>query len=156
MPTYHARGTTIQLSVADIDRSTTQNPINRQCQEAKEIVESNVLEFAKASKHATLNEDALLDARTSSHIRFLGTNEDMPFLLVRAGKTFFGYDLKPNGRKNRRATRLALPMSTVESTTEPLLSREVQDIDASGKMTAGTLNILVYQCLRESELVKLC
>lgn len=88
MPTLYGHSTSVQLSVTNLARATTQNPEPRQCSVSTANIKKIDLEFAKASRDGTLGETALLgdDGR---HLRFLGKYEDMPFFMVRAGKDFF-------------------------------------------------------------------
>ncbi len=106
MPTLYASSTTIQLSVADLAKTTTTDP--------KPLLSSNVedvarisAEFARGSRYGTLTEIPLYTNETHSHMRFLGTNQDMPFFMVQAGKTFF--DRSSDKTHTRTPERVPLP-----------------------------------------------
>lgn len=89
MPTFFSRWTTVQLSVADLPKTTINDPKLRKGQDVYEGISNTTLEFAKASRNGTLAETPLNDSETGSHMRYLGVNEDMPFFIVHAGKDFF-------------------------------------------------------------------
>jgi len=141
MPTYYARETTVQLSVADIGRSTTLSPSHRQSYEATQNIEIASQEFVKASRNGTLTEDALLDEETGSHVRFLGQARDMPFFIVRAGRTFFDFGLEPHQKRNRRSARLPLPARAIDALQNPKGSSigKVPDTKAEGEKIPGRL-----------------
>lgn len=103
MPTYYATNTTIQLSIADLDRTTTLNPRTQQSHTVSESIENAALEFDRGSKDGTLTETPLC-TEDESHIRFLGTPGHMPFFMVHAGKNLF--DLNTEEKRNRRPTRV--------------------------------------------------
>lgn len=95
MPTLYGHSTSVQLSVANLAKATTQNPESRQCNASTASIKKIDLEFAKASRDGTLAETVLLgdDGR---HLRFLGKSKDMPFFMVCAGKNFFDPDCMEN------------------------------------------------------------
>lgn len=107
MPTYYARNTAIQLSVADLAKTTTASPSISQGPATYEEISANAAEFIKASQDGTLDETPLKDDKASSNLRFLGTHKDMPFLMVRAGEFYF--DTNPDKRRNRRPIRTPTP-----------------------------------------------
>lgn len=88
MPTLHSHSTTVQLSVANIPKVITENPQTGQCNASTTNIKNVELEFAKASGNGTLAEDAL-SGDDGRHVDFLGKYQNMPFLLVRAGKDFY-------------------------------------------------------------------
>lgn len=104
MPTFYAIGTTIQLSTTKIEDAITKMPtVNKSAQSTRNIQEVEDA-FSKGSVDGTLAEDAIIDESTGSHLRFLGTHRDMPFLLVRAGEGFFNVDGR--GQRTRTAARV--------------------------------------------------
>lgn len=106
MPTYYARNTAVQLSVADLARTTTIRPQIHQGISTYERISANVAHFIIGSKDATLDETPLEDDGVSSGLRFLGAHKDMPFLMVRAGKFYF--DVNTDERRTRRPIRLPM------------------------------------------------
>ena len=100
MPTLYGQNTTVQLSIADLDRTVTLNP---RTQHATESIKKVAQEFARGSKDGTLTETAL-NTEDGSHIRFLGKHEDMPFFMVHAGKYLF--DQTTMEKRNRRPARV--------------------------------------------------
>jgi len=123
MPTLYSHSTSVQLSVANLVKATTQNPQPRQCSASTASIKHIDLEFAKASKDGTLAETALLgdDGR---HLRFLGDHEDMPFFMVRAGKDFF------NSNDTEKTTkRPARSMRTQMSDSITLYDSGVDEVE---------------------------
>lgn len=100
MPTFRGFCTTVQLSVANLARATPPNPLNRQCVESTDSIESIALEFYKASEDGTLAEECL-DGKDGKHLWHLGRHKDMPFFLVHAGNNFFNFG--STKRRNRRS-----------------------------------------------------
>lgn len=121
MPKFYGRNTAIQVSVAELAKVTTQNPRPRQCPESTSSIGKIELEFTKASKEATLAEESL-NGKDGRHLRFLGTNEDMPFFMVQAGKNFFNPDAM--ARRTRRPAK-----SLKQQTTDKV---SVYDSDGDG------------------------
>lgn len=81
----------------------------------KEVV-ANGVEFIKASQDGTLDEKPLKDSE-GSNLRFLGTHQDMPFFMVRAGEFYF--DINTDNRRNRRAIRLPVLETNQAYVTSP-------------------------------------
>ena len=88
MPTFYASGTTIQLSTAKLEDVTTKEPSINKSQTTTGNIERAGNALAKGSIDGTLAEDMLVDEETQSHLRYLGSNRDMPFFLERAGAGF--------------------------------------------------------------------
>jgi len=132
MPTFYAKSTAAQLSIADLEKSTTRNPISRQCPESTKAVEIAALEFARASKHGTLREDAIDDKATGSHMRFLGKHRDVPFFMVEAGKHLF--DPETTERRNRKAVRVPSLKPTVELVPLKNVQAETDGINRDRKV----------------------
>lgn len=119
MPTYHGLKTTVQLSVADLDRATTRNPLTQHGPATRESIRRVTQEFAQGSKDGTLTE-TYLSAKDKSYIEFpgetplstgfLGEPRRMPFFMVHAGKDFFDLTTKEN--RNRRPCRVPLDKKT--------------------------------------------
>ena len=105
MPTFYAQKTTVQLSVADLERATTPNPRTQQSLVASKSIRNIAQEFAKGSKDGTLTETPFY-TEDGSHMRFLGKRGTMPFFMVHAGKNFF--DLATKEKRNRRPARVPL------------------------------------------------
>lgn len=92
MPTFYASGTTIQLSTANLEAVITKEPsINKSATSTGNIEQAGDA-LAKGSIDGTLAEDMLVDEKTQSHLRYLGSNRDMPFFLERAGAGFLAAD----------------------------------------------------------------
>lgn len=105
MPTFYAKSTTVQLSVANLEHTTTANIRTAQSPQTTEIIRDIAFEFAKGSKDGSLSEIAI-NGEDGHHVQFLGKLENMPFFMVRAGKDFF--DLNGSERRNRRPARVPL------------------------------------------------
>ena len=104
MPTFYSNNTTIQLSTASLQKSTTPNPlINKSTQSTKNI-ESALDQLTKGSLEGTLSETAVEDEVAGSTVRFLGKHRDMPFLMVRAGEGFF--DQGSHGRSIKSVAKM--------------------------------------------------
>ena len=113
MPTNHGRKTIIQLSVAELDRVSTQNPRNKQCLATTSNINKIDLEFIESSKDATLTEEPL-GGKDGYQIQFLGKHEDMFFSMVRAGKDFF--NPRAIGKGNRRPAKTVRQQKTDKPT----------------------------------------
>lgn len=100
MPRFGAQDTTVQLSVADLKRATTQNARAKHCPES---IQNIAHEFARGSKDGTLTETALKD-KNERDVRFLGKHETIPFFMVHAGENFFHASTKE--KRNRRPARV--------------------------------------------------
>ena len=105
MPSYSASDTTIQLSVADLGRATTPNPRTQQSLSASATIRDISQGFTRGSRDGTLTETSL-ETEQGHHLRFLGKQGTMPFLMVHAGQNFF--DLSSKERRNRRPARMPL------------------------------------------------
>ena len=88
MPTLRSRRATVQLSVADLQKVTTGNPLNKQCPESTSDIMKTEQEFVNAGTDRTLAEEPFL-GEDGYRLQYLGSNKDFPFLMVRAGKEFF-------------------------------------------------------------------
>ena len=107
MPRFAGVGTTVQLSVADLHRTTTLNPGTQQSFAVTESIKYVAQEFARGSIDGTLTETPLCTGDGSedeSHMQFLGKLLTMPFFMVQAGKNFFHLITKE--KRNRRPTRV--------------------------------------------------
>ena len=112
MPSFGHKTTVVQLSVADLERATTRNPLTKH---GPESIRRVAQEFARASKDGTLTE-TLLSTKDKTYIEspedtplstgFLGNPRSMPFLMVHAGKNFF--DVTTKEHRNRRPCRVPL------------------------------------------------
>lgn len=123
MPTYYARNTAVQLSVADLARTATAYPRTHQGPATYEEISANAAEFVRASQDGTLDETPLKDKMDSSALRFLGTHKNMPFLMVRAGEFYF--DMDTDRKRNRRPIRMPmLETSQPGATNIPLTTQE--------------------------------
>lgn len=108
MPTYYTQETTVQLSVASLEGTTTRKPATKQNDAVKEIIRSVTREFAQGSKDGTLTETSFFteDRCIETHQKlapssmgFLGKNGTVPFFMVHAGNNFF--DLTTKEDRNR-------------------------------------------------------
>ena len=88
MPTLYARSTTVQLSVADLENTTTIDYKPSLGSNMGEVT-NNAAEFARGSRNGTLTETPLYTDDSGTHMRFLGRHQNMPFFIVQAGKHFF-------------------------------------------------------------------
>ena len=107
MPRFAGVGTTIQLSVADLRRTTTLNPGTQQSVAVTESIKYVAQEFARGSIDGTLTETPLCTEdgnEDESHMQFLGKLRNMPFYMVQAGKNFF--HLRTKEKRNRRPFRV--------------------------------------------------
>ncbi|MCJ1476453.1 hypothetical protein MMC13_005119 [Lambiella insularis] len=78
--------TTVKLSIADIERSTTPSPITQAGPQQNDHLQSIGNEFKRSLDERPLTEIPIYtEDELPSHLRFLGTHQDMPFLLVKAG-----------------------------------------------------------------------
>ncbi|KAM0804420.1 hypothetical protein BDR22DRAFT_599332 [Usnea florida] len=114
MPRFAGVGTTIQLSVADLRRTTTLNPGTQQSVAVTESIKYVAQEFAKGSIDGTLTETPLCTedgSEDESHMQFLGKLKNFPFYMVQAGKNFF--HLRTKEKRNRRSFRV-LPIENGE------------------------------------------
>ena len=110
MPRFAGVGTTVQLSVADLLRTTTLNPGAQQSFAVTESIKHVAQEFAKGSVDGTLTETPLCTedgSEDESHMQFLGELRTIPFYMVQAGKNFF--DLITKEKRNRRPFRVPPP-----------------------------------------------
>ena len=110
MPRFAGVGTSVQLSVADLRRTTTLNPGNQQSVAVTESIKSVAQEFARGSVDGTLTETPLCTedgSEDESYMRFLGKIMTMPFYMVQAGKDFFHLITKE--KRNRRPFRVLPP-----------------------------------------------
>lgn len=119
MPTFYARSTTVQLSIADLSKATTLHPVPRAIKEAMENVQAVGAALTRGSEHGTLTETPIYTKdHKNSHVRFLGKKGDMPFFMVHSGKELF--HLGDQVVQNRRPARL--PASEPIRDTAPRLS----------------------------------
>ena len=103
MPRFAGAETTVQLSVADLRRTTTLYPRTQQTVVGSESVKTVAQEFARGSIDGTLTE-TLLCTEDGEQIQFLVKLRTMPFYMVQAGKNFF--DLITKEKRNRRPVRV--------------------------------------------------
>ena len=128
MPTYYSRSTSVQLAVADLRDTTTVKPESRSHTPVHDEVTNCAAKFARASINGTLDETPILtEDANQSHMRYLGKLSEMPFLMVRAGMSFFNSEIE--GRRTRRPARN--PASRPQSST-PLQSSAVGHSDEAG------------------------
>ena len=111
MPSYMCGSTRISLSVADLAKSTTASAIHKVGPEAALLIQNVANELKKDIAERTLPEIPILtEEQWPSHLRFIGANQDMPFLMVQAGKDLF------NPISSRRSSQVLSVSSTVEQT----------------------------------------
>ena len=85
MPSYMCGSTRISLSVADLEKSTTASPVNKVGPEFASFCQTAADELKKDVAKRTLSETPVnTEEPWPSHLRFLGANQDMPFLMVQA------------------------------------------------------------------------
>ena len=133
MPTFSGNNTTLQLSTANILKSTTANPTGIKSSQCTSNVESAINEFAKASISGTLAEDVIEDEATGSSVRFLGKHQDMPFLMVRAGKGF--YEKERLGARTGRVARMLFDTRGAKAT--PHRNSASDGLPASGSSSGN-------------------
>lgn len=93
MPKFYCRKTTVQLSVADLAK-TTIDPKSYFSSAADTV--AIAAEFVRESKYGTLTELPLYTEGSNSHIRHLDAPNNFPFFMVHAGKHFFDPSTKQN------------------------------------------------------------
>ena len=90
MPSYMCGSTRISLSVADLEKSTTPSPTHKVGPEFTSFCQTAADELKKDVAKRTLSETPInTEEPWPSHLRFLGANQDMPFLMVQAGHDLF-------------------------------------------------------------------
>lgn len=109
MPTLYSRSTTIQLSIADLPKTTTHDHKSHLFTHTS-VVANVAAELARGAKDGTLTEVPLYAKDTDTRMRFIGANGDMPFYMVRAGKHLF--DPSTNNTRTRRPERIPLSGTT--------------------------------------------
>ncbi|MCJ1379149.1 hypothetical protein MMC17_002249 [Xylographa soralifera] len=88
MPSYMCGAITIKLSAANLEDSTTRSLINQHGKEQVSHYQSIEDELKKGSRERPLAEIPLFtEERHPSRLQFLGTHQDMPFLMVKAGRS---------------------------------------------------------------------
>lgn len=116
MPTHHGSvKTTVQLSVTDLERATTRNPLTKHGPATSESIRRVTQDFTRGSIDGTLTE-TYMSTKDKTYIEspgdtplstgFLGNPRRMPFFMVHAGKSFFAPSTKEN--RNRRPCRVPL------------------------------------------------
>ncbi|KAL8950323.1 MAG: hypothetical protein Q9222_003646 [Ikaeria aurantiellina] len=85
MPTYHIKSINLRLSVADLQETSTPNPVNRLCTDGINNANKAVKEFQKHFDNGILHETPLYADDEEYHLDFLGKHKDIPFLPVHVG-----------------------------------------------------------------------
>ena len=88
MPSYLCGAVSIKLSAADLEDSTSRTLINQHGKEQVDHYQSIEDELKNSLQERPLAEIPLFtDDSHPSRLRFLGTHQDMPFLMVKAGRS---------------------------------------------------------------------
>ena len=88
MPSYMCGAITIKLSAADLQKSTSRSLINQHGKEQFSHYQSIENELRTSLQERPFAEHPLyMDDGQPSHLRFLGAHQDMPFLIVKAGRS---------------------------------------------------------------------
>lgn len=116
MPSFLCRSTTIKLSIADLEKSTTTTLITQAGQAQTAHLQTIANEFKKGLNEKPLKETPIYtEEEWPSQLRFLGSHQDMPFLLVKAS-TGLTTDSSYN-RASSSPSSMSVPELTEDNTS---------------------------------------
>ncbi|KAL8989703.1 MAG: hypothetical protein Q9177_001461 [Variospora cf. flavescens] len=84
MPTFYLRDINIRLSVADLEQTITTAPVNTLCKTSTDNADRAAEQFESDGPSGTLAETPLWPDDNGCRLRFLGDQQDVPFIMVHA------------------------------------------------------------------------
>ena len=132
MPSY--LGASVRLATSDLDKTVTQDNALKNSQLLTENVRK--IERGFAAESTSLLQEVVVPGNDGHSLRFLGEHQDMPFFLVRAGKSLFHSVGKHPAEKSRpKPVRLRL-LPPSRRLPEPI-SDELEDSSSALSSTSS-------------------
>lgn len=132
MPTYYSKRTTVQLSLVDLENTTTTYPDIYPGRDSERVFSIHATEFARGSVSGTLKELPVSKEDAHSNMSYLGLNQNMPFFMVHAGVDL--YDQTHDKTHIRRPERVPKTEGTA-----PFISHSLA-CSVSGRTLPGNTN----------------
>jgi hypothetical protein len=127
MVRYRPIGASISLSLANLDATTTLNPITATTKALTDAIDATAKELRREAGDRTLPELVIPDdGEIPFHLRFLGPQQDMPFYLVRSGLEAFTSS-KAERSRTSPATNYVPALASPPSTYPELIPFHLND-----------------------------
>ncbi|KAL8836627.1 MAG: hypothetical protein Q9170_002850 [Blastenia crenularia] len=149
MPTFYVRSLNIRLSVADLDKTITPEPLNTLSKESTLNADRAIKQLEEAAKDGALLEAPLCLDQWGCNLKFLGDlSQNMPFLMVQATPE---YPCNPPVEVSN--TKEKLPVPRLSGPHDNCLDSPLTDLSSPPLSPLPTLDV---SNARQHELRALC